>query len=114
MLPDRLPRRVAEAAMPGGQCHERMHAGIVAGSIEAKTQVDVAASVANKMSCEKFKIHAVQAVRARDMHDRRHAPTTLNCEPLCAHIGLPKVLPQSDARLLVGTNNSPTQGTAVM
>jgi hypothetical protein len=40
MSPDRLPRRVAEAAwptwpMPGGQCHERMHAGIVA-AIEAK------------------------------------------------------------------------------
>jgi hypothetical protein len=32
MSPDRVPRREAEAAWPmpaGGQCHERMHAGIV-------------------------------------------------------------------------------------
>ena len=70
MSHDRLPRRVAEAAwpMPGGQCHERMHAGIVA-AIEAKTQVDVAAAVANKMSYGKFKSHAARAVRARDMKD---------------------------------------------
>jgi hypothetical protein len=70
MPPDRLPRRVAEAAWPApaGPCHKRMHAGIVA-AIEAKTQVDVAAAVASKMPYARFKSRAAGAVRKRDMQD---------------------------------------------
>jgi hypothetical protein len=58
MSDDRLPCHVSEAAWPaaGGQCHERMHAGVVS-AIEAKTQVrvDVGAAVKSKVSYAAFK-----------------------------------------------------------
>jgi hypothetical protein len=68
MSDDRLPRHVSEAAWPavGGQCHERMHAGVVS-AIEAKTKVDVHAAAESKISYAAFKCSAALAVRAHDM-----------------------------------------------
>jgi hypothetical protein len=71
MSDDRLPRHVSEAAWPaaGGQCHERMHAGVVS-AIEAKTQVDVGAAVKSKVSYAAnaaFKCTTANAVRAHAM-----------------------------------------------
>jgi hypothetical protein len=78
MSADRLPRHVAEAAWPttGGQCHERMHAGLVS-AIEAKTKVDVDAAVRDKVSYATFKCRVAEAVRAHDMKCvmRKHRST---------------------------------------
>ena len=78
MSDDRLPRHVSKAgwSAAGGQCHERMHAGVVS-AIEAKTQVDVGAAVKSKVSYAPFKCTTANAVRAHDMKCvlRKHRST---------------------------------------
>jgi hypothetical protein len=84
---------------------ERMHAGIVA-AIEAKTQVDVAAAVANKTSYGKFKIHAAQAVLARDMTDvmRQQRSTVSHYVRI---LGDPKCFPNRMPDYLLGPITAP-------